>query len=138
VWLDAYAQIFFTLSLGFGIMVAYASYLPRKSDINLNACVTSVVDTVVSIVAGFAVFGTLGYMAQQTGKPFEAVVQQSIGLAFVAYPQAVSLLPALRPLFGVYRFVGIVTFQMDYRLWLFCKSHSTSHFQFRLAASCPC
>jgi len=107
VWIDAYSQIFFTLSLGFGIMVAYASYLPRKADINLNACVTCVVDTVVSIVAGLAVFGTLGYMAARMGKPFEEVVQHGIGLAFVAYPQAISLLPSFSRLFGVLFFLTL-------------------------------
>lgn len=107
VWIDAYSQIFFTLSLGFGIMVAYASYLPRKADINFAACATSVVDTLVSLVAGLAVFGTLGYMASATGKPFEQVVQHGIGLAFVAYPQAISLLPHFPQLFGALFFLTL-------------------------------
>lgn len=107
VWIDAYSQIFFTLSLGFGIMIAYASYLPRKADIIGDAWVTSLVDTAVSIVAGLAVFGTLGYMAQATGTPFEAVVKHGIGLAFVAYPQAISLLPSFQRLFGVVFFLAL-------------------------------
>ena len=36
-WIDAFSQIFFTLSLGFGIMVAYASYLPPDADIPTSA-----------------------------------------------------------------------------------------------------
>jgi len=107
VWIDAYSQIFFTLSLGFGIMVAYASYLPRKADINSDAWITSLVDTAVSILAGLAVFGTLGYMAGRQGKPFAEVVQHGIGLAFVAYPQAISLLPAFQKLFGVLFFLTL-------------------------------
>jgi NSS family neurotransmitter:Na+ symporter len=108
VWIDAYSQIFFTLSLGFGIMVTYASYLPRKADINFNATVTSLVDTIVSLVAGLAVFGTLGYMAAQTNKPFQQVVQHGIGLAFVAYPEAIALLPSFSRLFGVLFFLTLV------------------------------
>jgi len=108
VWVAAYAQIFFTLSLGFGIMVAYASYLPRKSDINTNAAITCLVDTAYSLFAGLAVFGTLGYMAHATGRPFEAVVQKSIGLAFVAYPQAISLLPTFARLFGALFFLALI------------------------------
>jgi len=107
VWIDAYSQIFFTLSLGFGIMVTYASYLPRRADINFNACMTSLVDTLVSLVAGLAVFGTLGYMAAQTGKPFHEIVQHGIGLAFVVYPQAISLLPSLPYLFGLLFFLTL-------------------------------
>jgi NSS family neurotransmitter:Na+ symporter len=107
VWIDAYSQIFFTLSLGFGIMMTYASYLPPDSDINFNACVTSIVDTLVSLVAGLAIFGTLGYMSAQTGKPFEQVVTHGIGLAFVAYPQAIGLLPNFPHLFGVLFFLTL-------------------------------
>jgi NSS family neurotransmitter:Na+ symporter len=108
VWIDAYSQIFFTLSLGFGIMVAYASYLPRKADINFSASMACLIDTVVSLIAGLAIFGTLGYMASQTNKPFEQVVQHGIGLAFVAYPQAISLLPSLSRLFGVLFFLTLM------------------------------
>ncbi len=107
VWIDAYSQIFFTLSLGFGIMVAYASYLPRKAEINWTACATSLIDTVVSLLAGLAIFGTLGYMAAKTGKPFDEVVQHGIGLAFVAYPQAIGLLPAFPQLFWVLFFLTL-------------------------------
>ena len=108
VWIQAYAQTFFTLSIGFGIMIAYASYLPRKADINTNAAITCLVDTAYSIFAGLAVFGTLGYMAHVTGRPFEAVVQKSIGLAFVAYPQAISLLPRFGQLFGALFFLALI------------------------------
>lgn len=107
VWIDAYSQIFFTLSLGFGIMVAYASYLPRKADITQDAWITSLADTAVSIVAGLAVFGTLGYMASTTATPFERVVDHGIGLAFVAYPKAISLLPSFQSVFGVLFFLAL-------------------------------
>ena len=107
VWIDAYSQIFFTLSLGFGIMITYASYLPKRSDVNFNAWATSIVDTVISLIAGLAIFSTLGYMSAQTGKPFAEIVQHGIGLAFVAYPQAISLLPAFAQLFGVLFFLTL-------------------------------
>ncbi len=68
VWLDAFSQIFFTLSLGFGIMIAYASYLPKKANIMRNAIVTALVNGGYSIFAGFAVFAILGYMADQEQK----------------------------------------------------------------------
>jgi len=94
VWIDAYSQIFFTLSLGFGIMIAYASYLPAKSNITRNALLTGLINSGYSIFAGFAVFSVLGFMAISQQKPLSEVVSQSIGLAFVAYPKAVSLMPA--------------------------------------------
>ncbi len=93
VWIDAYSQIFFTLSLGFGIMIAYASYLPAKANISKNAILTVVINCGYSLFAGFAVFSVLGFMAASEGKPIADVVTKSIGLAFVAYPKAVSMMP---------------------------------------------
>jgi NSS family neurotransmitter:Na+ symporter len=93
VWIDAYSQIFFTLSLAFGIMIAYASYLPAKADITGTAVLTAVINSGYSLFAGIAVFAVLGFMAQSTGTPMDEVVKQSIGLAFVAYPKAISLMP---------------------------------------------
>lgn len=107
VWIDAFSQIFFTLSLGFGIMIAYASYLPERANITRSAFITALVNCGFSVFAGFAVFSLLGYMALQTGKPIQDVVTQSIGLAFVAYPKAISLLPG-GAVFGVLFFTSLV------------------------------
>lgn len=108
IWLDAFSQIFFTLSLAFGIMITYASYLPRKVDIVKDALIISFGNSFFSLFAGFAVFGTLGYMAHSTGLPVSEVVSESIGLAFVAYPQAISLMPAFAKIFGIIFFSSLV------------------------------
>jgi NSS family neurotransmitter:Na+ symporter len=107
VWMDAFSQIFFTLSLAFGIMIAYASYLPRKSQIVKDSFLISIINCSFSIFAGLGVFSILGYMAQATSKEFGQVVTQSIGLAFVAYPKAISMLPYFSRLFGII-FFGIL------------------------------
>jgi NSS family neurotransmitter:Na+ symporter len=107
VWIDAYSQIFFTLSLGFGIMIAYASYLPRKADITRGALLTAFINSGFSLFAGFAVFAVLGFMAQSQGKAIADVASESIGLAFVAYPKAVSLMPGGN-LFGALFFLCLV------------------------------
>jgi NSS family neurotransmitter:Na+ symporter len=108
VWIAAFSQIFFTLSLGFGIMIAYSSYLPQKTDITGNALIASLCNCLYSIIAGFAVWGTLGYMATVKGVPVEEVVNKSIGLAFVTYPQAISLIPSFAKVFGMLFFTILV------------------------------
>jgi NSS family neurotransmitter:Na+ symporter len=107
VWMDAFGQIFFTLSLAFGIMVAYASYLPSKSQIVKDSFLISITNCLFSVFAGFGVFSILGYMAHSTSQGVGEVVGQSIGLAFVVYPKAISMLPAFPNLFGVI-FFGIL------------------------------
>ena len=100
IWVGAYGQIFFTLSLGFGIMIAYSSYLPKKSDVVKNGIIAGIANSVFSIIVGFGVFGILGYMAQQQGVGIEDVATSGIGLAFIAFPKAINLLPGLPQLFG--------------------------------------
>ncbi len=108
VWLAAFGQIFFSLSLGFGVMITYASYLPKDSDVVNNAFITGLGNSGVSFLIGLGVFGVLGYMAHQTGLPIEEVVTQSIGLAFIAFPKAINMLPAFSGLFGFTFFLALV------------------------------
>ncbi|TDX51193.1 sodium-dependent transporter [Orenia marismortui] len=108
VWVSAYGQVFFTLSLGFGIMIAYASYLPKKSDVVNNAFITAFGNSGFSFLAGIAIFGVLGYMAQSQGVAFKEVVTSGIGLAFIAFPKAINLLPGFNGLFGALFFLCLV------------------------------
>ncbi len=104
VWSAAYGQIFFTLSVGFAIMLAYSSYLPKKSDISNNAMMTVFINCGFSIMAGIMIFSILGYMANEQGVAITEVVSGGVGLAFVTLPAAINLLPApqiLGPLFFI-------------------------------------
>ncbi|UCD50884.1 MAG: sodium-dependent transporter [Phycisphaerales bacterium] len=100
VWIAAYGQIFFSLSLGFGIMIAYSSYLSRDANIFKNSLIVGFANSSYEVFAGFGVFSILGYMATRQGKEIGDVVAESLGLAFVVYPEAISMLPYGR-LFGV-------------------------------------
>lgn len=108
VWVAAFGQIFFTLSLGFGIMITYASYLPKKTDIVGNALITSVLNCLYSFITGFAVFGTIGFMAASKGVPFEEAITSGPGLAFVVYPEAINQLPAGQTIFGLLFFLVLI------------------------------
>lgn len=101
VWIDAYGQAFFSLSLAMGVMTAYGSYLPKKSDIVNNAFIAAFADTGFAFISGIAVFSILGYMSTVQGVPFEEVVTQSMGLAFVAFPKGIAMMPFAPWLFGL-------------------------------------
>ncbi|MGY0219935.1 sodium-dependent transporter [Endozoicomonadaceae bacterium StTr2] len=107
VWSAAYGQIFFTLSVGFAIMIAYSSYLPKKSDINNNAMMTVFINCGFSLLAGVMIFAVLGYMAAEQGVAITEVVSAGVGLAFVTIPTAINLLP-LPWLLGPMFFLALV------------------------------
>lgn len=75
VWVAAYGQIFFSLSIGFAIMVTYSSYLPKKADITNSAFITGFANSGFELLAGFGVFAALGFMAAQQGVGVNEVVQ---------------------------------------------------------------
>ncbi|AZO95371.1 sodium-dependent transporter [Halocella sp. SP3-1] len=116
VWIAAYSQIFFTLSIGMGIMIAYSSYMPKDSDIVNNALITVFANSGVSFLAGFGIFGTLGYMAQTQGVPISEVAASGVGLAFVVYPNAINMLPGgpiVATIFGLIFFLTLLTLGID-------------------------
>ncbi len=113
VWAAAYTQVFFSLSLGFGVMIAYASFLPRKTDIVNNAFIICLADAATAFVGGIVVFSTLGYYAVQEGKAVADVVASGPGLAFVTYPAIINQLPVASQLFGVMFFLMLLTLGID-------------------------
>jgi NSS family neurotransmitter:Na+ symporter len=112
LWHAAISQIFFSLTVGFGVMIAYASFLPEGSDIVNNAILIALADAATAFVAGFAVFSTLGYYAQLQGVSVAEVVRGGPELAFVTYPTIISKLP-LAPLFGIFFFLMLLTLAID-------------------------
>ncbi len=116
-WRYAFGQVFFSLSLAYGVMITYASFLHRESDLNNNAGIISIADFTTSFVAGLAVFATLGGMAfvtQQAGNPVtvETVAESGPSLAFVAFPYALAQLP-YSAWFSFVFFFALVTLGVD-------------------------
>ncbi|ABB38558.1 sodium:neurotransmitter symporter [Oleidesulfovibrio alaskensis G20] len=94
VWAAAYGQIFYSLSVGFSIMVAYSSYLPPDEDVNNNAAMTVFINCGFSLLSGVLIFSVLGNMALETGASIKDVAGAGVGLAFVTIPKAINSLPA--------------------------------------------
>lgn len=113
IWLRAYGQIFFSLSLASGVMIGYGSFLGKKAEITNSALITALADCGTSFFAGFVVFSILGYLARVQGLGVPDVTASGTGLAFVAFPTAISQLPALNALFGILFFVTLLTLGID-------------------------
>ncbi len=113
VWLAAYTQVFFSLSIGFSIMFAYGSYLPKKTSLVTNAYIVALGDSLTALLGGLAVFGALGYLSLRTGTPVDQLKTSGPGLAFVAYPMIINELPMLNALFGALFFIMLLTLGID-------------------------
>lgn len=107
VWLAAYGHIFFSLSVGFGIMVTYASYLKPKTNLTGAGLIVGFANSSFEILAGIGVFAALGFMAHTAGSTVDEVVSGGIGLAFIAFPKLISSLGAGADLFGFLFFTSL-------------------------------
>ncbi|HLR14643.1 MAG TPA: sodium-dependent transporter [Bacillota bacterium] len=108
VWVAAYGQIFFSLSIAFAIMITYSSYLPKKSDITNNAFITGLGNSAFELLAGIGVFAVLGFLALESGLKIDEVVAGGPGLAFVVFPEIINQFPALNGTFGFLFFISLV------------------------------
>ncbi|XP_058803162.1 sodium- and chloride-dependent glycine transporter 1-like isoform X1 [Phymastichus coffea] len=93
VWADAAIQIFFSLGPGWGGIVNMASYNPFRNNNRLDSILVPILNCGTSIFAGFVVFSVLGFMSFKTGLPISTVATGGPGLAFVTYPEAITMLP---------------------------------------------
>jgi len=108
VWLAAYSQIFFTLSLAFGILIAYASYRHEDVDVANNAFITGLSNSSVEFIAGLTVFSTIGYLAALSNVPVDTVTAEGPGLTFRTYPAAIAMIPRLGSFYGVVFFAMLI------------------------------
>ena len=107
VWLAAFAQIFYSLSVGFGIMLTYASYLPKKTNLVGTGLVAAFANSSFEVLAGFGVFGTLGFMAHQQGVGVDKLQGLTgISLSFITFPTIINEMPG-GALFGILFFLSL-------------------------------
>lgn len=93
VWKAAAGQMFFSLSVSMGGLIMYSSYNPFRNNVHTDALIVSILDTITSLISGLVIFSILGAMAHDMDIPIKDVVKEGPGLAFVAYPEALSRLP---------------------------------------------
>ncbi|XP_071820221.1 sodium- and chloride-dependent neutral and basic amino acid transporter B(0+)-like isoform X1 [Apostichopus japonicus] len=112
VWLAAAVQIFFSLSAAWGGLITLASYNKFHNNCYVDSLFVAIANCATSIFAGFVIFSIVGFMAKELGKEVDEVVDQGFGLAFIAYPEAVALLPAA-PVWSCLFFLMLLTLGLD-------------------------
>ncbi len=110
VWSGAFGQVFFSLSLALAAIITYASYLPRKTDLNNSAMITAFANCGFEFFAAIGVFGILGFMANAQGVPVTEVAGNGgVGLAFIVFPQVFATMGGVGKVLGVVFFLAIIT-----------------------------
>ncbi|XP_078235310.1 sodium-dependent serotonin transporter [Pogona vitticeps] len=113
VWVDAAAQIFFSLGPGFGVLLAFASYNKFHNNCFKDALVTSAVNCMTSFVSGFVIFTVLGYMAEMRKQDVSEVAKDTgPSLLFITYAEAIANMPA-STFFAIIFFLMLITLGLD-------------------------
>ncbi|XP_069571836.1 sodium- and chloride-dependent neutral and basic amino acid transporter B(0+) [Brachyistius frenatus] len=112
VWKDAATQTFYSLSIGWGGLMTLASYNNFNNNVFKDSFVVTLTNAGTSVFAGFAIFSILGHMAHVYKIPVEEVVKEGFGLAFIAYPDALSKLP-ISPLWSILFFFMLLMVGLD-------------------------
>ena len=108
VWLAAFGQIVFSLSLGMAIAMTYASYLPEGSKLVDNAVMVAFSNSGFEVFNSIGIFSILGFMTATSGIPFNELVTEGTGLAFVVFPQVFNTMGSVAYIVGPLFFICIL------------------------------
>ncbi|XP_030626527.1 sodium- and chloride-dependent GABA transporter 2 [Chanos chanos] len=112
VWMDAGTQIFFSYAICLGCLTALGSYNKYNNNCYRDCLALCFLNSGTSFVAGFAIFSILGFMSFEQNVPISEVAESGPGLAFIAYPRAVSMMP-FSPVWACFFFIMIVLLGLD-------------------------
>ncbi|MFH4975238.1 hypothetical protein AB6A40_001947 [Gnathostoma spinigerum] len=92
-WRNAATQVCYSMSVGLGAILSLSSYNSFSHNCFKDAVIISACDSFMSVFGGVVVFSVLGFLAESMDREITDVVQSGTGLAFVAYPEAMSRMP---------------------------------------------
>jgi len=102
LWRDVFGQLFFSLSLGLGIIIGYSRHTDQKTNIIRAMIWVALGDFFVSFVAGFAIFGCLAHISFVQNVPFDSILtsDSAFEIGFILFPKILHTFGALSPLIG--------------------------------------
>uniref|UniRef100_A0A3Q2QQB8 Transporter n=1 Tax=Fundulus heteroclitus TaxID=8078 RepID=A0A3Q2QQB8_FUNHE len=112
VWMDAGTQIFYSYAICIGCLAALGSYNKYNNNCYKDCVYLCLLNSGTSFVAGFAIFSALGFMAYEQNTDISKVAESGPGLAFIAYPRAVAMMP-FPQLWAIFFFIMIILLGLD-------------------------
>ncbi|XP_017263911.1 sodium- and chloride-dependent GABA transporter 2 [Kryptolebias marmoratus] len=112
VWMDAGTQIFYSYAICIGCLMALGSYNKYNNNCYKDCVYLCLLNSGTSFVAGFAIFSALGFMAYEQNTDISKVAESGPGLAFIAYPRAVAMMP-FPQIWAVFFFLMIILLGLD-------------------------
>uniref|UniRef100_A0A8P4KM87 Transporter n=1 Tax=Dicentrarchus labrax TaxID=13489 RepID=A0A8P4KM87_DICLA len=112
VWMDAGTQIFYSYAICIGCLTALGSYNKYNNNCYKDCVYLCLLNSGTSFVAGFAIFSVLGFMAYEQNTDISKVAESGPGLAFIAYPRAVAMMP-FPQLWAIFFFIMIILLGLD-------------------------
>ena len=108
IWLAAFAQILFSLSMGQAIAITYASYLPENSKLTDNVLVVVAANSLFEIFTAFGVFSILGFMSLHSGIRLGDLVSEGTGLVFDGFPMIFNVMGPIARFLAPLLFLAIL------------------------------
>ncbi len=99
-WLAAAGQIFFSISVGFGIIINYASYLRSKDDVALSGLTAAATNEVFEVGFGGLITLTASFVFLGLSGTIAAVATGTFGLGFQTLPVVFAQMGAFGPAIG--------------------------------------
>ncbi|CAN9511807.1 unnamed protein product [Ophioblennius macclurei] len=112
VWMDAGTQIFYSYAICIGCLTALGSYNKYNNNCYKDCVYLCLLNSGTSFVAGFAIFSALGFMAYEQNTDISKVAESGPGLAFIAYPRAVAMMP-FPQVWAIFFFAMIILLGLD-------------------------
>lgn len=112
LWRDVFGQLFFSMSLGLGIITGYARYSNKSVNMLHAMSWVAIGDIVIAILSGTVIFACIGYMSYTTHIPFEEIVKSdsTFEMGFVIFPMVLNTMGSLKSIFGAL-FFGCLIFK---------------------------
>ena len=108
IWLAAFSQIIFSLSMGQAIAITYASYLPENSKLTNNVLIVVAANSLFEICTAFGVFSILGYMSYTGGTPMVELITEGTGLIFIVFPMIFNIMGPIGRILAPLLFLAIL------------------------------